>query len=75
MFRPVLVAALTLSLQAGSPPAWDQGQGNDPLAYPATRYLTGFGLSEPDRSEAEQRRLQTESRRHAPSRSVRRAGR
>ena len=56
MFRPVLVAALTLSLQAGSPPAWVQGQGNDPLAYPATRYLTGFGLSEPDRSEAEQRR-------------------
>lgn len=52
----ILLLAMPAGLRAQTAPAWVQGQGADPEAYPAARFLTGYGLSAPGGSEAEQRR-------------------
>lgn len=52
----ILLLALPVGLPAQAPPAWVQGQGTDADSYPATRFLTGYGLSSPGGTEVEQRR-------------------
>ena len=57
MHRAAVLFALLAApsaLLAGSAPAWVQN-GADPQAYPPARYLTGYGLSSPGGSQAEQR--------------------
>jgi hypothetical protein len=60
MFRSA--ALLTLLLTAPgfgvceAPPAWVQKDGLDPDHYPASRFLTGYGLSSPGGTDAAQRR-------------------
>jgi len=60
MFRSVALVTLLLAmpcvLRAEAPPAWVQGDGLAPDDYPTGRYLTGYGLSSPGGTEAEQRR-------------------
>jgi len=52
----ILLLALPATLNAQTAPAWVQGQGADPDTYPGSRFLTGYGISAPGGSEAEQRR-------------------
>lgn len=56
LLLPMLLSAWCSWLPAQAPPAWVQGQGQDPAAYPAARFLTGYGLSSPGGDQAEQRR-------------------
>ena len=60
MLRSAALATLLLAmpgqLRAEAPPSWVQAGGVDPDAYPGARFLTGYGLSSPGGSEAEQRR-------------------
>jgi hypothetical protein len=52
----ILSLALPAGLPAQTPPPWVRAQGVDPGAYPTARYLTGYGLSAPGGTEADQRR-------------------
>ena len=49
----LLLAAVVAQAQA--PPPWVQKGGADPEAYPASRYLTAYGLSSPGGTPAAQR--------------------
>jgi hypothetical protein len=53
----ILFLSLPVGLRAENPPAWVQNQGADPGTYPDARYLTGYGLSTPGGTEADQRRM------------------
>ena len=64
-------AAAAGSLAAASTPAWVQSGGVDPEAFPPARYLTGYGLSSPGGSEAEQRRQALAMAREALVSSIR----
>ena len=70
MLRSAAVLFLTLGL-AAAPPAWVQKGGADPEAYPAARYLTGYGLSSPGGSEAQQRSQALAMAREALAASIR----
>jgi hypothetical protein len=50
----LLIVAPAL-LRSATPPAWVQQGGADPGTYPPSRYLTGYGLSSPGGTDAEQR--------------------
>jgi len=52
-------------------PAWVQGNGVDPEAFPAARYLTGYGLSGPGGTGADQRRQALAMARAALAASIR----
>jgi hypothetical protein len=52
--KTFLALVFALSLHGEAPPVWVLGGGVDP-AYPAGLYLTGYGLSSPTGTEAEQR--------------------
>lgn len=50
-----LLLASPDGLAAEPPPPWVQKGGSDPEAYPAGRFLTGYGLSSPEGTEADRR--------------------
>jgi hypothetical protein len=75
MFRTQALAVLLLAapvfLRAEAPPAWVQQEGQVPAAYPPSRYLTGYGLSSPGGTEAEQRRQAVAMAREAVAAAIR----
>jgi hypothetical protein len=67
----ILFLSLPVGLRAENPPAWVQNQGADPGTYPDARYLTGYGLSTPGGTEADQRRQALAMARDALASSIR----
>jgi len=66
-----LMLCLPAGLRAEAPPAWVQSQGADPAGYPGARYLTGYGLSAPGGTEADQRRQALAMAKEALASSIR----
>ena len=66
-----LLLAAPVILQADAPPAWVQNGGMDPETYPGSRYLTGYGLSGPAGTVAEQRQEAVAMAREAVAASIR----
>ena len=60
MFQRAVSLVFLLACSAGSgaenPPAWVATGGSDPASYPGSQYLTGYGISSPGGTPAEQRK-------------------